>query len=85
MALGLTGRYLGGQATQQEQRFDARGADPDQLQAGSVRPWIIALPLPFAGSRHAAMSGNHRGDRSLVVSNILTLIEERLPGDFFDQ
>lgn len=53
MALGLTGRYLGGQATQQEQRFDALGADPDQLQAGSVRPWMIASPLPSAGSRHA--------------------------------
>ena len=28
---GLTGRYFGGQATQQEQRFDARGEDPDQF------------------------------------------------------
>ena len=30
-ALGLAGRYLGGQATQQGQRFWARGEDPDQF------------------------------------------------------
>ena len=30
-ALGLAGRYLGGQATHQGQRFWARGEDPDQF------------------------------------------------------
>jgi len=46
MALGLTGRYLGGQATQQWQRFDARGGDPDQFAGWFYQGIRAANTLP---------------------------------------
>jgi hypothetical protein len=46
MALGLTGRYLGGQATQQWQRFDARGGDPDQFAGWFCQCMGTAITLP---------------------------------------
>jgi hypothetical protein len=68
---GLTGRYFGGQATQQEQRFDARGEDPDQF-AGWFEQTMIASPhLRSFGRLCEFMSGNHRGDRSLFSIRLL--------------
>jgi hypothetical protein len=46
MALGLTGRYLGGQAAQQWQRFDARGGDPDQFAGWFYQGIRAANTLP---------------------------------------
>ncbi|MDY7561439.1 hypothetical protein QN382_19240 [Pseudomonas sp. 10B1] len=46
MALGLTGRYLGGQAAQQWQRFDARGGDPDQFAGWFCQVIRAANTLP---------------------------------------
>jgi hypothetical protein len=48
MALGLTGRYLGGQAAQQWQRFDARGGDPDQFAGWFGQRMASAITLPVS-------------------------------------
>jgi hypothetical protein len=86
MALGLTGRYLGGQATQQEQRFDALDEDPDQFAGWFYQAMkLFTLQLPFVGSQRVGfMSGNHRGGRSLVGNNTFES-EGCLSGDLFDQ
>lgn len=62
---GLTGRYFGGQATQQEQRFDARGEDPDQFAGWFEQAMNAFSHLRLFVRLCKFMSGNHRGDRSL--------------------
>ena len=86
MALGLTGRYLGGQATQQEQRFAALGADPDQFAGWFYQAMkLFTLQLPFVGNQRVGfMSGNHRGGRSLIGNNTFES-EGCLSGGLFDQ
>jgi len=76
---GLTGRYFGGQATQQEQRFDARGEDPDQF-AGWFEQIVRDSPhLRLFARLCELMSGNHRGDRSLF-SVRLRKMQTRIEG-----
>jgi hypothetical protein len=80
---GLTGRYLGGQATQQEQRFDARGEDPDQFAGWFEQAMNALLHLRLFGRLCKFMSGNHRGDRSLFSVRLLR--SKSWLGDLFDQ
>lgn len=47
-ALGLAGRYLGGQATQQGQRFWARGEDPDQFAGWFGQNKVLRATLWFS-------------------------------------
>ena len=80
---GLTGRYLGGQATQQEQRFDARGEDPDQFAGWFEQAMNDFSHLRLFGRLCKFMSGNHRGDRSLFSVRLLS--SKSWLGDLFDQ
>jgi len=74
-ALGLAGRYLGGQASQQGQRFWARGEDPDQF-AG----WF---GQSIETSRHPLLV--QRLCRRKEYLETIEVVDPMCSGDLFDQ